>query len=408
MGLDNQQKTKFIQIGLFIITLVTTTFAGVEWTIGKFVITGLTWDEFLYGFNFSIPFLLILTVHEFGHFFTARYHKIRVTLPYYIPMWFGFIGMPTIGTMGAFIRIKEHIASRIKYFDVGVSGPIAGFVVAIAFLIYGFQTLPETEYIYEIHPEYEVFGENFEERMEGLDTLILKKDLNPERMAYETLPDTIDTGREGSVSFGDNILMNLGRSYLAPDDRYVPSSKELMHYPILLAAYLAFFFTALNLLPIGQLDGGHVLFGLFGEKNHGIISRVMFTAFLFYAGLGWVTTADLINNSIESLASFLLSIGVYLFIVYWSTASVFKEKQNRILYATVMFTLQFFIASIFKVEGYTGWLLFSVLIGRFIGVDHPPVIDNQPLSVGRKVLGWVALIIFILSFSPQPLVIEGI
>ncbi|WP_425391006.1 site-2 protease family protein [Ekhidna sp.] len=406
--MDNQQKTKFIQIGLFIITLVTTTFAGVEWTIGKFVITGLTWDEFLYGFNFSIPFLLILTVHEFGHFFTARYHKIRVTLPYYIPMWFGFIGMPTIGTMGAFIRIKEHIASRIKYFDVGVSGPIAGFVVAIAFLIYGFQTLPETEYIYEIHPEYEVFGENFEERMEGLDTLILKKDLNPERMAYETLPDTIDTGREGSVSFGDNILMNLGRSYLAPDDRYVPSSKELMHYPILLAAYLAFFFTALNLLPIGQLDGGHVLFGLFGEKNHGIISRVMFTAFLFYAGLGWVTTADLINNSIESLASFLLSIGVYLFIVYWSTASVFKEKQNRILYATVMFTLQFFIASIFKVEGYTGWLLFSVLIGRFIGVDHPPVIDNQPLSVGRKVLGWVALIIFILSFSPQPLVIEGI
>ncbi|MEQ6165874.1 site-2 protease family protein [Ekhidna sp. MALMAid0563] len=406
--MNKQQKTLLIQLGLFIVTLITTTFAGAEWTLGKYVIFGMTWDDFLFGFNFSIPFLLILTVHEFGHYFTARYHKINVTLPYYIPMWFGFAGLASLGTMGAFIRIKENILSRTKYFDVGVSGPIAGFVVAIFLLVYGFKTLPETEYIYEIHPEYEVFGENFEERMEGLDTLILKNDLNPDRLAFETLQDTIDTGREGSVYFGDNILMNLGRQYLAPDDRYVPSSKELMHYPVLLAAYLAFFFTALNLLPIGQLDGGHVLFGLFGAKNHAIISRVLFTAFLFYAGLGWVTTADLPNNSIEAMSNFVISIALYLFVVYWSAFSVFKQKRDRLLFATVLFTVQFFMASIFKVEGYTGWLLFSILIGRFIGVDHPPVVDNSELSIGRRILGWVALIIFVLSFSPQPLVIEGL
>ncbi|MEQ8626695.1 site-2 protease family protein [Ekhidna sp.] len=406
--MNKQQKTLFIQLGLFIVTLITTTFAGAEWTLGKYVIFGISWDDFLFGFNFSIPFLLILTVHEFGHYFTARYHKINVTLPYYIPMWFGFAGLASLGTMGAFIRIKENILSRTKYFDVGVSGPIAGFVVAIFLLVYGFKTLPETEYIYEIHPDYEVFGENFEERMEGLDTLILKKDLNPDRLAFETLQDTIDTGREGSVYFGDNILMNLGRQYLAPDDRYVPSSKELMHYPVLLAAYLAFFFTALNLLPIGQLDGGHVLFGLFGAKNHAIISRVLFTAFLFYAGLGWVTTADLPNNSIEAMSNFVISIALYLFVVYWSAFSVFKQKRDRLLFATVLFTVQFFVASIFKVEGYTGWLLFSILIGRFIGVDHPPVVDNSELTIGRKILGWVALIIFVLSFSPQPLVIEGL
>ncbi|MEP0985576.1 site-2 protease family protein [Ekhidna sp.] len=405
--MDKQQKTKLIQLGLFILTLVTTTFAGAEWTIGKFLVLGITWDDFLFGFQFSIPFLLILTVHEFGHYFTAKYHKISVTLPYYIPMWFGFLGIPTIGTMGAFIRIKENIASRIKYFDVGVSGPIAGFVVAVACLIYGFQTLPPTEYIYEVHPEYEVFGEDFESKMQGLDTLILKKDLNPDRVTYETLRDTIDTSIPGSISFGDNILMYLGRTYLAPDDRYVPSSRELMHYPILLAAYLAFFFTALNLLPIGQLDGGHVLFGLFGAKRHALISRVLFTVFLFYAGMGWVTTADLTNTSIESLGSFLLSIGIYLFVVYSCAYSVFKEKRDRLLYATIMFTLQFFIASVFKVEGYTGWLLFSLLIGRFIGVDHPPVIDNRPLTTGRIVLGWIALIIFILSFSPQPLIVDS-
>ena len=371
------------------------------------MVLGMTWDDFLFGFQFSIPFLFILTIHEFGHYLTARYHKIKVSLPYYIPMWFGFLGMPTIGTMGAFIRIRENIASRIKYFDVGVSGPIAGFVVAIVLLVYGFTHLPETEYIYEVHPEYEVFGENFEERMEGLDTLILKSDLNPNRLAYDMRPDSIYTNTPGSISFGDNILMNLGRKYLAPDDRYVPSSSELMHYPVLLAAYLAFFFTALNLLPIGQLDGGHVLFGLFGAKNHAVISRVLFTAFLFYAGLGWVTTADLINTSLESIANFIISIAIYLFIVYWSAFSVFKEKRDRLLYATVILTVQFFVSSIFKIEGYTGWLLFSVLIGRFIGVDHPQVIDNRPLTMGRKVLGWVALIIFILCFSPQPLVVEG-
>ncbi|WP_370087884.1 site-2 protease family protein [Ekhidna sp.] len=405
--MDKNQKTKLIQLGLFVVTLITTTFAGAEWTIGKFVILGMTWDDFLFGFQFSIPFLFILTVHEFGHYFTARYHKIKVSLPYYIPMWFGFLGMPTIGTMGAFIRIRENIVSRIKYFDVGVSGPIAGFVVAVALLIYGFTNLPETEYIYEVHPEYEVFGENFAERMEGLDTLILKSDLNPDRQAYDMRPDSIYTNTPGSISFGDNILMNLGRKYLAPDDRYIPSSSELMHYPVLLAAYLAFFFTALNLLPIGQLDGGHVLFGLFGAKNHAVISRVLFTAFLFYAGLGWVTSADLINTSLESIANFLISIGVYLFIVYWSAFSVFREKRDRLLFATVILTVQFFVSSIFKVEGYTGWLLFSVLIGRFIGVDHPQVIDNRPLTTGRKILGWVALIIFILCFSPQPLVVEG-
>ncbi|WP_462250610.1 site-2 protease family protein [Ekhidna sp.] len=406
--MDRHLKTKLLQLGLFILTLITTTFAGAEWTIGKFLIAGISWDDFLFGFNFSIPFLLILTVHEFGHYFTARYHKINVTLPYYIPMWFGFIGMASLGTMGAFIRIKESILSRVKYFDVGVSGPIAGFVVAIILLIYGFRTLPETEYIYEIHPEYEVFGENFETRMHNLDTIVLKKDLNPDRLLFEALPDTIKIGREGALFFGDNILMNLGRKYLAPNDRYVPSSRELMHYPVLLAAYLAFFFTALNLLPIGQLDGGHVLFGLFGAKNHSIISRVLFTCFLFYAGLGWVTTSDLVNTSLEGIGNFIISIAVYLAIVYWSAYTVFEEKKNRLLYATVMLTVQFFVASIFKIEGYTGWLLFSVLIGRFIGVDHPQVVDNSPLDTKRKVIGWVALVIFILCFSPQPLVIEGL
>ena len=401
-------KQPLIHIGLFVLTLITTTFAGAEWTISKFLIFGMTWDDFVFGLQFSVPFLGILTFHEFGHYFTARYHNIKVTLPYYLPIWLGFLAIPSLGTMGAFIRIQETISSRTKYFDVGVSGPIAGFVVAMILFVVGFRTLPETDYIYEIHPEYEVFGENFEERMLGLDTVILKKDLNLSRMRYPELSDTIRTNLPGSISFGDNLLMSFGRNYLAPDDRYVPSPNELMHYPLLLAAFLAFFFTALNLLPMGQLDGGHILFGLLGAKNHAIISRVLFIGFLFYAGLGLVTTASLANSSLEALGSFLLITGAYLYFLYICFQYVFSDKRNRLLYATVLFTIQFFVASFFKIEGYTGWLLFAFLIGRVVGIDHPPVIDDRPLTPARKILGWIALVIFVLCFSPQPLVVDGI
>jgi len=407
--LDNNLKRLLIQGGLFILTIITTTFAGTEWTTGKYLFYGMTWDDFWYGLNFSIPFLGILTAHEFGHYFTARYHNVKVTLPYYIPFWLGFLPGPSIGTMGAFIRIKENIASRTKYFDVGVSGPIAGFIVAIVIMVIGFRTLPQTEFIYEFHPEYVVFGENFEEKIEGLDTLILKSDLNSTREGYELLPDTIrlnDPDRL-SIHFGDNLLMYLGRTYIAPNDRYVPSANEIMHYPFLLAAFLAFFFTALNLLPIGQLDGGHVLFGLFGAKNHFVISRILFTVFLFYAGLGVITLPDLVHLMNGKMVEESFWNFFYLLVTFYASYSVFSETTNRVLSLVSIFTVQLVLNLFTGWEGYSGWLVFSLLIGRFIGVDHPPVIENQTLSKERKIIGWIALIIFVLCFSPAPLVVEG-
>ena len=116
----------------------------------------LTQNELWNGLSFSITFLLILSVHEMGHYVVARMNQIKVTLPYYIPMWLGFFGMPSFGTMGAFIRIKTVIQSRREYFDVGVAG-CAGFIIAPV-LWYGFSHLPPAEYIFEIHPEYEVYG----------------------------------------------------------------------------------------------------------------------------------------------------------------------------------------------------------------------------------------------------------
>ena len=86
---------------LFLVTFITTTFAGAEWVHGYFYNEqGIVWENLQSGLQFSIPFLGILTVHEFGHYFAARIYKIGVTLPYYIPLWLGFIGFPTLGTGG--------------------------------------------------------------------------------------------------------------------------------------------------------------------------------------------------------------------------------------------------------------------------------------------------------------------
>ena len=107
--MDKETRTLLIQITLFVITLITTTMAGAEWMYGGFFFYGkdpMGWQEFYGGLQFSLPFLLILNCHEFGHYFMARYHKVKVSLPYYLPMWFGFITAFSIGTMGAFIRLK--------------------------------------------------------------------------------------------------------------------------------------------------------------------------------------------------------------------------------------------------------------------------------------------------------------
>jgi len=105
--MNSDQKRVLLQLGLFIITFITTTLAGAEWTYGRSVfVKNYSWSDFLSGLEYSIPFLLILTVHEFGHYFAARYHKVKVTFPYYLPM----PPLPfSIGTMGALIRLREKV-----------------------------------------------------------------------------------------------------------------------------------------------------------------------------------------------------------------------------------------------------------------------------------------------------------
>jgi membrane-associated protease RseP (regulator of RpoE activity) len=373
---EKKEKTfKPIFLILFVITLITTTISGAEWMYGKplmYFEPGLTLSETLSGVYFSIPFLSILTIHEFGHYFTARYYNVKVTLPYYIPLWLGFVFMPfTIGTMGAFIRIKEPIKSRKEYFDIGIAGPLAGFIAALVVLYIGFTNLPPADYVYQIHPEYLEYGPDYAE------------------YAYND---------PGTFYLGKNLTYLFFEKYVATDPARLPNPYEIIHYPWLFAGFLALFFTAMNLLPMGQLDGGHVLFGLFGWKKHRIISLSLFIGFLFYAGLGLITP----NDPIDTL---LYSVPVYLLFLFWTLGRLRESMRTKLTIAISIFTAQFIIAFFYpEVKGYLGWLLYAFLIGRVLGVYHPPAIYNEPLSFRRQLLGWITLFVFVISFSPRPFV----
>ena len=132
---------------------------------------GFTWEDFLNGTKFSIPFLLILTVHEFGHYFTAKYHNVKSSLPYYIPLP-PLPGFPSvIGTLGAVIRLRSKVISNVHHFDIGLAGPLAGFIVALVILFYGFTHLPEPEYVFQFHPEYQELGLDYDARLKSYEPL---------------------------------------------------------------------------------------------------------------------------------------------------------------------------------------------------------------------------------------------
>lgn len=358
------------QVLLFLTTFVTTTLAGAEWTYGKSVfMPDFGWSEFALGLPFSLSFIGILTVHEFGHYFVAKYHRVKASLPYYIPL----PPFPlSIGTMGAVIRLRQRVPSNIQNFDIGIAGPLAGFVLAMGILFYGFTNLPEPSYIYQIHPEYEAYGPNYK--------------------------DHVYTNQEGVIDIivGKNLLFMFFETFVADPER-MPNPHELMHYPFLFAGFLALVFTSLNLLPIGQLDGGHVLYGLVGYKRHRQAASIIFIGFVFYAGLGLLRPSDPMDD-------LLIYIPMYVFFLFLCFQGLKAARRDTIMYAFVMFAVQFAVAWIFPgIQGYSGWLLFAFMLGRFLGIDHPPCLIEVPLDPTRKLLGWLAVVIFILSFTPAPL-----
>lgn len=193
--------------------------------------------EILKGFPFSITLMLILGTHEFGHYYYAQKHKVDATLPYFLPAPpFLFL----IGTFGAFIKIKSPIYRKDALLQIGAAGPIAGFIVAVPALLLGLK----------------------------LSTVVEKVDIN------------------NAIMLGDSLLMKLLTWVAYPN---LLDSQDIMLHPIAFAGWIGLLVTMLNLLPIGQLDGGHVAYAMLGKKQN-IIGKLSFFALipLSFISLNWL------------------------------------------------------------------------------------------------------------------------
>ena len=365
-------RTAAVHIGLFLLTVLTTTLAGVVLTRGTIDLLPLGFWEFpaqplpgewARGLAFALPFLGVLTVHEFGHYFVARANRVRTSLPYYVPFPMG------LGTFGAVIRIRERIFSRREFFDIGLAGPLAGFVAAVAVLAYGFTHLPPLDYLFAIHPEYARYGTDYA------------------RHVYPAGTEALALARP---------MLYRGLEALLADPARVPHPNELLHYPVLLAGALSLFFTALNLLPLGQLDGGHLLSGLLGPPRSNRLMPWLFTGFIFYAGLGIFS----VHADWQTWAYGAPIYAAYLALIFWR---VLPRPRQGLLLAAGIWAAQVAAASYWPgLGGNPGWLVFGLLLGRLTGIYHPPAPDEQPLSTGRLLLGWLMLVIFVLCFTPSP------
>lgn len=315
-----KKKRYWLHALLFVLTLITTTFAGVEWTTGNF--GPYSFDTLLKGLPYSLSILFIITCHEFGHYFAAKYHKVDATLPYYIPFP-PIAGFINFGTMGAVIKTVSPVRTKKAMFDIGIAGPIAGFIACLMILIYGFLNVPGEEYILSIHPDY----------------------FSPEY------------GSSGlQLVFGDTILFSFFKYLFADNAQFFPPMSEIYHYPFLCVGWFGLLITAMNMIPVGQLDGGHISYTMFGEQNHFKIAVIAFV-FLFIFG---------ISGFVDSILELNLNIG-------WS-----------------------------------GWLFWALILYFVIRLKHPPIADNEPLDSKRMILGYISFVILLLSFSPNPIILTAI
>ena len=235
-----------INIFLLLATIVTTTFVGAGFAgvdIVSAFQSAVNTGQFLpllsalgAGASFSATLLLILGVHEMGHYIAARLHNVHVTLPYFIPVPFG------LGTFGAFIQLKSPVENRKSLFDVGLAGPVAGFLVALPLMIIGL-------------------------------------------MASEVVPPAVGIGGR----LGQSILLGWLVDLIQPH----AAGYAVTLNPVAIAAWFGMLVTGFNLLPMGQLDGGHVAYAVLGKAARPL-------AYLTFGGLilagfslwsGWLTWA---------------------------------------------------------------------------------------------------------------------
>jgi membrane-associated protease RseP (regulator of RpoE activity) len=267
----------FLHVFLFVVTLGTTLAAGaLQQGVNPLEEPGRIW----LGLPFSLALLLILGAHEFGHYFMSRRHDVDVTLPYFIP------APSFIGTFGAFIKMKSPIMDRRILLDIGVAGPLAGVVVAVPVILVGL-----------------------------------------------VLSDVTTGGEERGLTLGTSILFSF-LNWIVHGS--MPDEVSLILHPVAFSGWIGLLITSLNLLPVGQLDGGHVAYAIFGSRQRTIAQGVM--AILLFLGIA----------------------------------------------------------------GWSGWLVWVALL-FFLGIHHPPVVYEWVVLDGkRRMIGWLTLILFVVTFTPVP------
>lgn len=374
-------KTTLKHLGLFLVTFACVALAGagfVGFTPSLFPLALPTLSDFWRGALFATLLLGFLGVHEFGHYFASVYHKIRVSLPYFIPVPFG------IGTLGAVISIRQKINDSYKMFDVGVAGPLAGFVVSIGVLLFGFATLPDPSYIL-----------NFE----GHEAV---KDFVQANGIFPSQP--MGDAPEGSTMIIGNTLLY---SFLAQFFQNVPPMWEMYHYPFLFAGWLGLFFTALNLTPVGQLDGGHILYSLIGYKKHKLVARIFFAVLVTLAGMQAIPSIHIGLGEWDT-ANGSLSLLIWAGVLFFLLRRAFNNDHKWIapvLISSLAIAIGYLYVIVGSIEtpGSLIWVVWSFFIAYAVGVEHPPVRYERPLDPTRKVLGWASMIIFLLCISPNPI-----
>jgi len=276
-----QRKSLILHIVLFILTFFSTLLAGAMQTGVRI----LKEPEKIYkGLPFALTLMAILLSHELAHYFTSKRYNVKATLPYFIP---APPIISIIGTFGAFIKMKSPIATRRALLDIGVSGPIAGFIVSVIVSIVGLS-------FSKVVPLKQV---------------------------------------EESIHLGDSLLFTLLSRVILD---YHPGSQDVLLHPIAFAGWIGFFITFMNLIPVGQLDGGHIAYALLGEKH-------------VYLSHGLVLVMVLLG------------------LLLWE-----------------------------------GWALWAILL-LILGLRHPPILYWEvPLDHRRIFFGWLALVIFVITFIPVP------
>lgn len=283
------KRIPYLHIILFIATFLTTLTAG---ALQKGINVIREPARIIEGLPFAGTLMTILLFHEFSHYIASRKNHTKATLPYFIP------APSIIGTFGAFIKMKSPIITRKALIDIGASGPIAGFIVSVIASVIG---LSMSEVVF------------------------------------------IPSAGEGALTLGDSILFSFLSKIMIG---ITPDKHDILLHPVAFAGWIGLFVTSLNLIPIGQLDGGHIAFAILGNR-HRYLSIILVAAF---AILG--------------------------------------------------------ISAVLGGSGWEGWLVWAILM-LVLGIKHPPVIYwEAPLDPKRRFIGVLTFIIFIITFIPSPFKVE--